>query len=223
MCGTQVQTQCLGTWLNSPTMVATIGIVKNSSVKPCFVCTCMRGIHEGRTCETESALCILMPQTPSSLGDLQPTKRASLRLEAEDLSYSHGTPWRFRGARLWQSPQDSRGPSRLFSLTTHISSMGLREPKDSGQAIGHNDSLPKQKMPHSQLHLEEFAWLLSSAILFYLVTPVWRLSHPPNLWPILCFLKRNWKARITLVVPHKDHPAASSALVICVSSDTNSN
>lgn len=134
-------------------MVAITGIVKNSALKPCFLCTCMRGIHEGRTCETESALCTLMPQTPSSLGNLQPTKRASLRLEAEYLSYSHGIPWRFRGASLSQSPQDSRQPSRLFSLTTHISSMGLREPRDSGQAIEHNDSLPKQKMPHSQLHL----------------------------------------------------------------------
>lgn len=115
-----------------------------------------------------------------------PTDRASVRPEVHDLCHGHCTPWRCRGASLWQSPRDSRGPSRLFCLTTHISSTGPREPRYAYArwARGHMSvwqSSPKEKMPLSLLPLQEFAGLLSSAALFHLLTLLCQLSLIPGL------------------------------------------
>lgn len=46
-------------------------------------------------------------------------------------------------------------------------------------------------MPHWQLHLQEFASLLSSAGLFHLLSPLCKLSLTPGLWPILFLFIEN--------------------------------
>lgn len=81
-----------------------------------------------------------------------------------------------------------------FSLTSHTSSMGPREPGDSGLLMGHNDHVSEfaahphsifPKKSFSQLYLQEFAWFLFSAALFHPMTPIWKLSCTPDLWPII--------------------------------------
>lgn len=147
-------------------------------------------------CDLWNRVCIMYLNASNSiftLGMYRPMKKASMRPEADNLSHSLCTPWRFRRASLWQSPRDSGGPSRLFSLATHIFSMGLREPWTGHRAQWSCVSLSKKKIPLSQLQLQEFACLLSSAALCQPVISVRNLS--PNLRPALSSLRGNLKIR----------------------------